>query len=63
MPKAKAPGAPEVKEKEKASGATVKVKFAQLWSSDRGVFAAGSVAELPAAIAASLVAEHVAEEA
>jgi len=39
-----------------------KVKFIRLWSSDRGVFQAGTEAELPAGIAASLVLERVAEE-
>jgi len=44
-------------------GQPVTVRFIRMWSSDRGVFPAGTEAELPAAIAASLVAERVAVEA
>lgn len=44
-------------------GSAVKVTFLMLWSSDRGVFIAGSTAELPKGIAASLIKECVAEGA
>ncbi len=45
------------------SGKTIKVKFLQLWSGDRGVFLPGANAELPKGIAASLIKERVAEGA
>lgn len=54
------PGAGQPPESESK---TIKVKFLQLWSSDRGVFLRGQVAELPKGIAASLVKELVAEKA
>lgn len=40
---------------------TARVKFLATWSSDRGYFAPGDVAELPTSIAESLIKEKIAE--
>ncbi len=37
------------------------VRFLKTWASDRGYFAEGSTAELPAELAKSLIAEKAAE--
>jgi hypothetical protein len=46
---------------EPTSDEAVKVRFAKIWSSDRGYFGQGDLAELPANIAESLRIEGVAE--
>lgn len=39
----------------------VRVRFSRVWSGDRGYFAPGAVAELPAEIAEGLLSEKVVE--
>lgn len=46
---------------EKKETKTLKIKFARQWCSELGTFAPGTVAELDAAIAKSLVKEGMGE--
>jgi hypothetical protein len=49
------------KEKDEKGGEQKKIRLLKTWSADRGYFPAGTVAELPDELAASLIAEGCAE--